>query len=92
MKRTGFRFKDDNIHREFMTRVQFDEDSSFQEFVELAVNDYLEEKYNPYKGQKKWKLKAQLNYIIMMIREIGKREVSGMNAVWMSVCRIILQV
>ena len=49
MKRITFRFKDDKIHREFMTRVQFDEDSSFQEFVELAVEDYLKGNYNPYK-------------------------------------------
>ena len=48
MKRTSFRFKDDEKYFNFMDKSKRD-NLSFQEFVELAIKDYLEEKYKPEK-------------------------------------------
>lgn len=44
-----YRFKDKEQYKEFMKRIQYDEESSFQSFVDRAIRDYLNGDYNPYK-------------------------------------------
>ena len=51
MKRITFRFKDNEIYKEFMKKAKFEDDISFQGFVEKAINDYLNDEYNPKNKQ-----------------------------------------
>ena len=51
MKRITFRFKDDEIYKEFMTKIKFKDNSSFQEFVEMAIENYLSGNYKPNKEE-----------------------------------------
>ena len=47
MKRITFRFKDDEVYKVFMKKAKFEDDISFQGFVEKAIEDYLKGNYNP---------------------------------------------
>lgn len=49
MKRITFRFKDDEVYKEFMQKAKFKDDISFQKFVENAIKDYLNDNYDPKK-------------------------------------------
>ena len=46
MKRITFRFKSDEVHEKFMTKIKYREKMSFQEFVEECVDKYLNEEIN----------------------------------------------
>lgn len=45
----NFRFKSKEQHKKVMNKLNYEDNISFQEFIENAIVDYLNDNYNPKK-------------------------------------------